>query len=146
MPLRGRTKIRIGAGALALFGAYLLGFVPQYLRGRQLEAELRAERRRIEALESGAKLASARDLASVLFIETVNRNYGAAASRASEFFNHVRSIVTDSDAAHRDALEWILAQRDSVIASLARSDPAAQKQAQEILERALGINGPLRPP
>jgi hypothetical protein len=100
-----------------------------------------------QALESATKLAKARDLASALFIETVNKNYGTASKRASEFFDHIRSVMNDSAVSnYRGELEWMLGQRDSVIANLVRSDPSLQKQVQEILERALRIGGLLKTP
>jgi hypothetical protein len=145
MQIPARTKIRIGAALAALIVSFLLGFVPQYRKNTRCEEGLRTQRARIQALESDVSLGRARDLAAALFIETVNRNFGNATSRASDFFNHVRSVLSASGASgSRADLEWLLAQRDAVITTLARSDPAVQKQAQEILERTLHMTGPVK--
>src|SRR6185503_12533500 len=129
MAMTSRTKILVVAAVSALLGSFLLGFVPQYRRVKQLEAELSAGSSRIQSLESEAKFARLRDLASALFLETVNQNYGTASGRASELFNHVRSVASDPAASeYRSTLDGILALRDSVIGNLAKSDSSAQKQ------------------
>ncbi len=147
MPVSTRTKMLAGAIVAALVGGYLAGFIPQYSRIRDMRTQQEADHNRVQTLEAEAKLDKATGLASAMFIDAVNKNYGTASARATEFFNHVRSIMDEPVTPEQHAtLEWMLGQRDAVISALAKPDPAVQAQIQQILERSLRMTGLVKTP
>jgi hypothetical protein len=110
MPITARIKIQIVLGIVALLGSFLLGFVPQYRQVSELKSQLQDERRRLDTLELDAKLAAIKHRAGALLLETVRQKYGSASTRASDLFNHVRSMANDPAASdYRSALDGILA-------------------------------------
>ena len=138
-----RTRNLVIAAATTIVAAFLLGFFPQFRNASRLRDELRARDQRIEQLEREAKLSKARDLASLLHLQLTRKNYGIAAQHATAFFNHVRAMMIDtSNAASKSTLEYIASQRDAIVASIAKSDPAVETQVRDILERTHQLTAP----
>ena len=127
----------LGIAAFVLFiVAFLLGFVPQFQKAAGLQNDVRSRDERIASLEREANLSRGRELASHLYLELTRKNFGVAGQHATQFFNHIRQITNDAAySALRGDLDTILTQRDLVTANIAKSDPAAEAQVREILER-----------
>jgi hypothetical protein len=128
-----RNKIIAAAAALA--GVFLIGFLPQYVRANRLESELTQCRHD----SSGAEL---RDLIGVAYVQANQKNYGLAAATTSRFFNRVREVANQTqDAAQRKSLEDLLAPRDKVTAELAKADPAALSDLQDLFNNTRQATG-----
>jgi len=129
-----RNKWLLAAALLVV--AFLSGFVPQYLKSTRAAANVEARDKQIKRLQEEATLSRLRDLASLLYLETSRKNYGIASQRASTLFDLIRSIIdSGSDAALKDGLRSILAQRDEIVSKLAKADPGVEKDVQDLLDR-----------
>ena len=112
--------------AIALVAVFLLGFVPQYIKAKRLETELRQFRQEI----AGDQL---RDLIGLAYVQANQKNYGLAAETSSRFFSRVREMANQTQAASsRKALEDLLALRDKVTAELAKGDATVMGDLQEL--------------
>ena len=102
--------------AIVLVVVFLVGFVPQYLKVNNLEAELRQARQ-------GNTSAELRDLAGLTYFQANQKNYGIAAGTAGRFFNRVREVANQTpDANARKSYEDLLISRDKITAELAKGD------------------------
>ena len=116
--------------AIAVIVAFLVGFVPQYVKVNRLESDLRQSRQ--EA--AGAEL---RDLVGFAYVQASQRNYGLAAETSSRFFNRVREVASQTqDANRRKGLEDLLTSRDSVTAALAKGVAAVMGDLQQLFVKA----------
>jgi hypothetical protein len=116
---------RIVVAAAALVVAFLLGFVPMYVKANRLDAELRTA----QAENSRAEL---RDLIALAYVQASQQNYGLAASTSSRFFDRARELANQTQDASRKALDELLAFRDKVTAKLAKGDAAALADLQDL--------------
>src|SRR4051812_6360915 len=100
-------------GGLLIAAAFLFGFIPQYLTAGRLRDDVHSRDLRIAQLQQDAELSKARDLASLLYLDVNQKNYGIAGQHATAFFDQIRRLINGTpDAAARTKLESIAAQRD----------------------------------
>lgn len=106
-----RKALLIVAGSLVVV-AFLLGFVPQYLKVRdlanQLREQLNSERDKSQMDELGL-------LCGYVYLQTNLKNYGLAGQYSTKCFDRVRAMNGQS----------ALAKRDSITQGLAKGDPAS---------------------
>jgi len=123
--------------AIALVVVFLVGFVPQYVKVNNLEAELRQARQ-------GNTSAELRDLAGLAYFQATQKNYGIAAGIAQRFFNRVREVANQTpDANARKSYEDLLISRDKITAGLAKGDAGVMGDLQDLFvktRRATGIS------
>jgi hypothetical protein len=111
---------------VALVAAFLIGFVPQYVKVSRVESELRQSR---EAY-AGAEL---RDLIGLAYLQANQKNYGLAAETSGRFFSRVPEIASETqDAIKRKAIDDLLAPRDRITAELAKGDAAVVGDLQDL--------------
>lgn len=135
-PVQAGRRSRWLLAAALLGGAFLLGFVPQYLSSTRAAANLQARDQQIKQLQKEATLSRLRDLASLLYLEISRKNYGIASQRASALFDLIRATIDNgSDAALNDGLRSILAQRDEIVSKLAKPDPGVERDVQNLMDR-----------
>jgi len=128
-------RLFIGASVLFLAGL-LLGYIPEYLRASKLNDDLRTRDEKISRLNGYERLARLRDLASLLYLEVTRKNYGIATQRATLLFDGMRkNLDATQDAALKSVFENTLAQRDVIIAKLAKADPSVEPQIRDIIDR-----------
>jgi len=121
--------------AIVLVVVFLIGFVPQYLKVNNLEADLRQARQ----ANTSAEL---RDLAGLAYFQANQKNYGIAAGTAQRFFNRVREVANQTpDANARKSYEDLLITRDKITAELAKGDPAAMGDLQELFVKTRRTTG-----
>ncbi len=125
--------------AVAAVAAFLLGFVPQFVKAQRLESELRLA----QQANAGAEL---RDLAALAYAQANQKNYGLAAETASRFFNRVREVAAQaSSASARSTLESLLSIRDRLTAELAKGDAASVGDLQQLYTRTRQATGAVQP-
>ncbi|HEY2115969.1 MAG TPA: hypothetical protein VGJ51_12815 [Candidatus Angelobacter sp.] len=114
--------------ALLLFIAGLLiGFVPQYLKSRDLK-------RQVSVCNAAYQLAEVRRSASLTYVAATQLNYGTASGYANQFFEQVRRLeASTSDASGRSMLSSVLSSRDKITADLAKGDAQVVSDLQPIL-------------
>jgi hypothetical protein len=115
---------------------FLIGFVPQYARLRQMQQELSASTKELRSCQSSEQLSKVRDTATMMYLEAVQKNYGKAGEYSKEFFDQAQRIVSSTeDPALHNLLRDILATRDQITADLAKGDAAALSEIQPVLSK-----------
>jgi hypothetical protein len=112
--------------AVLLAGAFLAGFLPQYVKVKRLDNEL------LRARQENT-LAQLRDLAGLAFFQASQKNYGLAAATSARFFTRTREAIDQTpDSTARKPLENLLTYRDKITAELAQGDPGALNDIQAL--------------
>jgi hypothetical protein len=128
-----RNKVII-AGTV-LFVVFLLGFVPQYIKVRRLEADLGQARERNVSGEL-------RDLVGLAFVQASQKNYGIAAATSARFFNRVREASNQTtDANAKKAFEDLLSTRDKITAELAKGDAGVMGDLGDLFAQTRNATG-----
>jgi hypothetical protein len=123
-----KNKAIVAAAALVV--VFLVGFLPQYMKASRLEGELRTSQQQLE----GAEL---RDLIGLAYLQASQKNFGLASETTSRFFNRSREI-----AAGRKPIEDLSASRDKITAALAKGDPAAINDLQDLFLKTRQATAP----
>ncbi|MCM3874219.1 MAG: hypothetical protein ND895_26315 [Pyrinomonadaceae bacterium] len=121
-------RILIYAGVLLI--AFLVGFVPMWLKARGYASELAIARHELSATRLQSTLAAAT-------IDARRGDYEPARQAASNFFTSLRSEVdkgADSalNESQKQGIQPLFAGRDEIITLLARSDPAAADKLSDL--------------
>lgn len=106
-----------------LVTAFLLGFVPMWLKSRKCSRSLSEVERQLNLVRTQNALVSAT-------IDAQLGDYEPARQAASDFFTFLQAEIdrgedTALSPAQREAIQRLFIQRDDLITLLARSDPAA---------------------
>ena len=119
-----------------LIAGFLTGLIPQYARLQRVQQELSASTKQLGSCQSGEQLSQLRDTATMMYLETVQKNYGRAGEYSKEFFDQAQRIVSSTeDPALRNLLRDTLATRDQITADLAKGDGAALSEIQPVLSK-----------
>ncbi len=119
-------KNKIIAGLILFIAGVLIGFVPQYSKLTDAEHQLEVSRR-AEAINDF------RNRFALLYFEIAKNNFSVALTMASKEFTDLRIFVDrTSDQSLKSGLTDVLSSRDSVIAGLAKADPAVGAQIQTL--------------
>jgi hypothetical protein len=110
--------------------AFLLGFVPMWLKFRQCARSLFETERQLSLARIHNALISA-------VIEVWQNNYEPARQAASDFFTFLRVETDKGDEAalspaQRESVQLLFVQRDEIITLLAQSDPSAVGRLAEL--------------
>jgi hypothetical protein len=137
-PLKQAPLHRLGVYATVILLAFLVGFVPMWLRARTRTIELDAAQLSLRLAQTENTLASAAILAR-------RGDYEPAREAASTFYTSLRAELDGQGVSttQRDMLQPLLAQRDQMITLLARSDPAVAERladAYVVYRRAMGTS------
>ena len=108
-----------------LAAAFLGGFIPQWIKVRNLSTE-------VQTLDLQLRLANAHRLVGVASEEAQRSNYASAAQAAAQFFDQCATLARtesfEKQPRTRVALLSYTAQRDQVMALLSAADPAAREK------------------
>ena len=114
-------------GLLLFLAGLLIGFIPQYLKARDLK-------RQVNVCNAAYQLAEVRRSAALTYVAATQLNYGTASGYANQFFDQARRLqATTSDVSGRSMLSNVLASRDKITADLAKGDPQVVSDLQPIL-------------
>jgi hypothetical protein len=124
--------------------AFLLGFVPMWLKSMDTSRSLVERESQVSLAQNQIKLLGLQTTLDSAVIEAQRANYEVARVAASKFFTSLR---TETDlgaqsalsAAQIQAVQPILAQQDAIITLLARGDSASAKQLVDIYHSYLAI-------
>jgi hypothetical protein len=124
---------RILIAAAVVAAAFLTGFLIQFGRARNLNRSLETARAELNACQRRNDVAGLRDLMGLTYLEVNRKNYGLAQQHASRFFERVRELRGQAaDPALEAVLNQAAAERDEIIAALARGDAAVQERVQKV--------------
>jgi hypothetical protein len=106
-----------------LLVAFLLGFVPMWLKARKCSRDLSEAERQLNLARTQNALVSA-------IINARLGDYELARQAVSDFFTFLRAEIDRADdaalsPAQKEGIQRLFIQRDEIITLLARSDPAA---------------------
>jgi hypothetical protein len=121
---------RLGVYAAVLLAGLLLGFVPTWLKSRACADGLAVSERQLGLARMRNTIASAA-------LDARRGEYEPARQATSQFFTSLRAEAdrgesSSLNAAQRNGVEPLFAQRDEIITLLARSDPAAADRLSEL--------------
>ncbi len=132
-----QKTLLIVAGGLVV-AAFLLGFVPEYLKAKDLDNQLGSTRQKFNAEHDKSQMDELGLLCGYVYLETNLKNYGLASQYSSRFFDRVRVMMGQSPDSTRQAfLQAALAKRDSVTGGLAKGDPGTLSVVQDLFQRTL---------
>jgi hypothetical protein len=127
--------------SVLLLAAFLLGFIPQYLKARQFQMELDSSKRQLETYTLNSRLCGLLDQSAMLHIESVRKNYGLAGERAARLFAEAQRVANETaEPPVRQALEDLLRSRDAVTAGLAKADPAVGSETEALVMKMHDIH------
>jgi hypothetical protein len=121
---------RIGLYAALMLAAFLLGFVPMWLKARESGNNLAATERTLGLAQMQNNLASA-------VIDARRGEYEPARQSVSQFYTSLRADLDKGDASgfketQRAAAQGLFAGRDELITLLARNDPASADKLSDV--------------
>ncbi len=120
------TPKKLGIGALALLGAFLLGYVPASLSARAARAEQ-------DRLTHKLVLATLQVQLGMMSYEVNRDNYGLAAQLATPFFDGARSVIAGpADQDVMPSLQAVLARRDEITSDLAQANAGVKTKIAEL--------------
>ncbi len=132
-----RKTLLIVGGSLVV-AAFLLGFVPQHLKARDLANQLGAARQQLNSERDKSQMDELGLLCGYVYLQANLKNYGLAGQYSTSFFNRVRAMNGQSPDASRQAfLQSALAKRDSITQGLAKGDPSVVGALQDLLQSTL---------
>jgi hypothetical protein len=112
----------IGLSVLALLVAFGLGFLPQWLRARSLDGELRETRHEL-------RMARLEGVLGAALAEALRSNYERSRQLMADFFSRLQGTVGEvENPKQRQELQAILAQRDEIITLLSRAEPESTQR------------------
>jgi hypothetical protein len=119
--------------ALLIVG-FLTGFILQHARLRQAQQELSDFTKQLGSCQSSEQLSRLRDTVTMMYLETVQKNYGEGGEYSKKFFDQAERVVgSTEDSSLRNLLREALASRDQITGDLAKGDPAVASEIQALL-------------
>lgn len=121
---------RIGLYAALMLIAFLVGFVPMWLKARESGNQLAATERTLGLAKLQNQIASAA-------LDARKGDYEPARQAASQFYTSLQADIDKGDASpltptQRQSAQALFAGRDEIITLLARSDPAAADRLSDV--------------
>lgn len=135
-----RKTLLIVAGSLVV-AAFVLGFVPQYVKARDLASQLGAERQQLKSEREQSQMDELGLLCGYVYLQANLKNYGLAGQYSTRFFNRVRAMNGQPpDSSRQVFLQSALAKRDSITQGLAKGDPGVVAAVQDLFQSTLKIS------
>src|SRR5207237_9877899 len=103
-------RVHITLWLVLLIGGFLLGYVPEYFKNRDLQAQLENPQKTIDALKLQLQMSELRDTASMMLLELSRQNFGLARDYSSQCYSKLKD-VTDAvrDQGVKNSLEDLAA-------------------------------------
>jgi hypothetical protein len=135
-----RIRLHIGLWLILLIGGFLLGFVPEYRKNRDLQIQLEAPQKAMNALKRQIQAGELRDAAGLMFLELSRENYGLAREHATEYQNSLKALISQTqDETLKKSLEELSAAQESLTTSLIAPNAASLMAAQTLLLRTFEV-------
>src|SRR5262252_9784045 len=135
-----KVKSHIAVWIILLAGGFLLGFVPQYLKNRDLQKELETPQKTIDALTLQVQMSDIRDAASLMLMELSRQNFGLARDYSVQFYSKLEQAAQSvPDANLKKSLEELASTRDSVSRTLAAADSSSLAAVQPVVSKTFEL-------
>ena len=133
-------RVHITLWVVLLIIGFLLGFVPEYRKNRDLEAQLENPKQTIDALKLQVQLGDLRDAAALMLLELSRQNYGLARDHAMDYYTKLQNLINEShDESLKKSLAELSATQGSLTTNLVSATPASLTTAQPIVLRTFEI-------
>jgi hypothetical protein len=117
-----------------------LGFVPEYLKNRELRAELANPQKTIDTMNLQIQLGQLRDEASMALLEISRQNFGLARDHVSEYYTKLKDISDNvQDPNLKKSLQDLSMTRDAITADLATATGAALTAWQPVVLKTFDV-------
>lgn len=134
--MRGRLTFWL----ILFIGGFLLGYVPEYLKNRELQAQLENPKKTIDELNLQLKMSELRDQASLMLIELSRQNYGLARDYSGQFYSRLNELIAAvPDPSMKKSLQELAATRDSVTEALATPTPTSLTVTQPVVLKTFEV-------
>jgi len=124
---------------------FLLGYIPEYLKNRDLRALLADPQTKIDSLELRVQMSEIRDLASLMLLELSRQNYGLARDYSDQYYTKVKDAA---DAVHdpklKQSLEDLAATQSSLGPSLIAANPTSLTASQPIIAKTFEVTASVK--
>jgi len=132
--------VHLALWVILLVGGFLLGFVPEYRKNRELAAQLESPLKTIDALKLQLDLGELRDDVGLMLLELSRQNYGLARDHASTYYSKLNDLISESrDESLKKSLTELSATRDSLMMSLSIATSNSLTAAQPIVLRTFEV-------
>jgi len=133
-------RVHFALWVVLLIVGYLIGFVPQYQKNRELQAQFQDPQKTIVALQAQAQLGELRDIASLMLLEMTRQNYGLARDYSEQYYSKLKNEVDSvQDPELKKSLGELVTTRDSLASSLAAANPSALSAAQIVVSKTFEV-------
>jgi hypothetical protein len=122
--------VRWGIFAIALIIAFLVGFIPMWMKANDYAAEHEVTKKTLARSEIG-------NLISKSIVDAKRGEYESARTNTSDFYTRLDSEIGKGEngaypAAQNEKLKAVFTDRDAIITLLARRDPASVERLTDI--------------
>ena len=133
-------KVHVSLWIILLAGGFLGGFVPEYLKNRELRTELENPQKTIEALKFQVQMGELRDLASLTLLELSRQNYGLARDYSTQYYNKLKDTIdTVQDVNLKHSLEELANTQNSFTTDLTGANPTSLTASQPIVSKTFEV-------
>lgn len=133
-------RVHVMVWLVLLIGGFLGGFIPEYLKNRELRAQLEAPQKTIEALKLQLQLGDLRDDAGLTTFEIARQNYGLARDHMGDYYGKLKDAADAvQDPNLKKALTDLESTRDTLMANLATASPASLAAWQPIMLKTFEV-------
>ena len=127
-------RVHVTVWVVLLIVGFLLGFVPEYQKNREIQAQLQDPQKTIDALKLQVQMSELRDVASLMLLELSRQNYGVAREYSAKYYRELMDAVdTVQDPALKKSLADLVTMHDSFAINLAASNPTSLTAAQPVV-------------
>src|SRR5215471_6093030 len=117
-----------------------VGFVPEYLKNRELRSELENPQKTIDALNLQIQMSQLRDEASLALLEISRQNFGLARDHVGEYYTKLKDVTdTVQDPVLKKSLQDLAMTRDAITADLATATNAAMGAWQPVVLKTFEV-------
>jgi hypothetical protein len=129
-------KVHFTLWVVLLLGGFLIGFVPEYSKNRDLRTQMENPQKTIDALRLQIRLDELRDEIGLTYVEASRQNFGLAREHASNYYNKLKDLLDEtSDPALKKSLTDLAATQDAVVTSLSTASANSVTVLQPVVVR-----------
>ena len=133
-------RIHVALWLVLLLVGLGVGFIPEYLKNRELRAELENPQKTIDGLNLQIQLGELRDTASLALLELSRQNFGLARDHVNDYYGKLMNL-TDAvqDPALKKSLQDLSATRDSITSSLTTTNADSGTAWQRVVLKTFEV-------
>jgi hypothetical protein len=133
-------KVHVSLWVVLLVGGFLLGFIPEYSKIRELQTQLESPQKTIDELKVQIQMGELRDAVGLMYLELSRQNFGLARDDASAYYNKLKDLISETnDPALKKSLTELAATQEALTGSLATASANSMTLAQSIVLRTFEI-------